>query len=136
MARITAKVSRPLGRKREDEKAPTADLLKNVRRKSHRLFQQRLRSFGDLASWPSSDATQCPQCLLSTQQYIMVEYSPPPSASSTSDSYLYPPMPPDVMQISLDMLDLTQGGLGGALSLVEPEDGAVPARRDEERQRQ
>jgi len=66
----------------------------------------------------------------------MVEYSPPPSASSTSDSYLYPPMPPDVMQISLDVLDPALGGLGGALSLVEPEDGAVPARRDEERQRQ
>jgi hypothetical protein len=36
---------------------------------------------------------------------IMVEYSPPPSASSSYDSYLYPPMPPDVTQISLDVLD-------------------------------
>ena len=45
-------------------------------------------------------------------------------------------MPPDVMQILLDVLDPALGGLGGALSLAEPEDGAVPAHRDEERQRQ
>ena len=45
-------------------------------------------------------------------------------------------MPPDVVQISLNVLDPALGGLGGALSHVEPEDGAVPARQDEERQRQ
>jgi len=40
----------------------------------------------------------------------MVKDSHPPSASSSSDSYLYPPMPPDVTQILLNVLDPVLGG--------------------------